>query len=181
MNSEYDLIIVGGGSAGLASAISAYDNGIKSILLIEKNKELGGILNQCIHNGFGLHTFKEELTGPEYAFRFINEVKKRNIECLLDSLVIGISPLKVVTVSSPKHGIINIKAKAIINACGCNERTYGQIMIPGDRPNGVFTAGLAQKYLNIDGYLVGKKVYILGSGDIGLIMARRMTLEGYWS
>ena len=178
MNSEYDLIIVGGGSAGLASAISAYDNGIKSILLIEKNKELGGILNQCIHNGFGLHTFKEELTGPEYAFRFINEVKKRNIECLLDSLVIGISPLKVVTVSSPKHGIINIKAKAIINACGCNERTYGQIMIPGDRPNGVFTAGLAQKYLNIDGYLVGKKVYILGSGDIGLIMARRMTLEG---
>lgn len=178
MNKEYDLIVVGGGSAGMAAAIGAYDNGVRSILIVEKSLELGGILNQCIHNGFGLHTFNEELTGPEYASRFIKQVKERHIEYLLDTLVLSISPTLDLTLSSPKDGIITLKAKAIINACGCNERTYGQIMTPGDRPNGVFTAGLAQKYLNIDGYLVGKKVYILGSGDIGLIMARRMTLEG---
>ncbi len=172
-----DLIVIGGGSAGLASAISAFDEGINNILLIERSNELGGILNQCIHNGFGLNYFKEELTGPEYANRFINEFKKRKINYLLNSLVTDISSdLKVTFINN--DGIQTVKAKAIICALGCNERTYGQISIPGDRPNGVFTAGLAQKYLNIDGFLVGKNVYILGSGDIGLIMARRMTLEG---
>lgn len=174
---EVDIIVIGGGSAGLAASISSFDTGIKNILLIEKSNELGGILNQCIHNGFGLHTFKEELTGPEYASKFINEFKKRNIKCLLNTLVTNITKDLIVTIYNTK-GIKKIKAKKIIYAAGCNERTYGQISIPGNRPNGVYTAGLAQKYLNIDGYLVGKNVYILGSGDIGLIMARRMTLEG---
>lgn len=172
-----DLIIIGGGSAGLASAISAYDNGINDILLIERSHELGGILNQCIHNGFGLNYFKEELTGPEYAYKFIEEFNKRNIKFLLNTLVSDIKDDLTVTYVN-EDGATEVKAKAIICALGCNERTYGQIMIPGDRPNGVFTAGLAQKYINIDGFLVGKNVYILGSGDIGLIMARRMSLEG---
>lgn len=174
---QVDIAVIGGGSAGLAAAISAYDEGIKDIIIFEKSHELGGILNQCIHNGFGLHTFKEELTGPEYANRYIEEAKKRNIKCYLNTLVISISKDLVLTYCND-DGIEEIKAKRIIYAAGCNERTYGQISIPGDRPNGVFTAGLAQKYLNIEGYLVGKTVYILGSGDIGLIMARRMTLEG---
>ena len=174
---EVDIAIIGGGSAGLAAAISAYDTGVKDIVLFEKSKELGGILNQCIHNGFGLHTFKEELTGPEYAHRFIEEFNKRGIEALTGTLVLSISQSLVLSYCNEK-GLNSIKAKRIIYAAGCNERTYGQISIPGNRPNGVYTAGLAQKYLNIDGYLVGKNVYILGSGDIGLIMARRMTLEG---
>ena len=176
MNSV-DIVVIGGGSAGLAAAISAYDSGVHDILLIEKSHELGGILNQCIHNGFGLHTFKEELSGPEYAYRFIEKFNERKIPSLLNTLVLSVSKNLQVTYCNEK-GIETIQAKAIVYAAGCNERTYGQISIPGDRPNGVFTAGLAQKYLNIDGYLVGKKVYILGSGDIGLIMARRMTLEG---
>ena len=171
------LVIIGGGSAGLASAISAYDNGVKDILVIERSHELGGILNQCIHSGFGLSLLKEELTGPEYAHHFINELKKRNIKYLLDSLALEINK-NLEVVYSNSFGVNKIKAKAIICALGCNERTFSQIFIPGDRPKGVYTAGLAQKYLNIDGYLVGKNVYILGSGDIGLIMARRMTLEG---
>ena len=171
------LVIIGGGSAGLASAISAYDNGVKNILVIERSHELGGILNQCIHSGFGLSLLKEELTGPEYAHHFINELKKRNIKYLLNSLVLEINK-NLEVVYSNSFGVNKIKAKAIICALGCNERTFSQIFIPGDRPKGVYTAGLAQKYLNIDGYLVGKNVYILGSGDIGLIMARRMTLEG---
>ena len=174
---EVDIAIIGGGSAGLAAAISAYDTGVKDIVLFEKSKELGGILNQCIHNGFGLHTFKEELTGPEYAHRFIEEFNKRGIEALTGTLVLSISQSLVLSYCN-ENGLNSIKAKRIIYAAGCNERTYGQISIPGNRPNGVYTAGLAQKYLNIDGYLVGKNVYILGSGDIGLIMARRMTLEG---
>ncbi|MFA6667352.1 MAG: FAD-dependent oxidoreductase [Bacilli bacterium] len=175
---EIELAIIGGGSAGLAAAISAYDNGVKNIIVFEKEERLGGILNQCIHNGFGLHTFKEELTGPEYAYRFIEEFNKRGIVAKLNTLVLSLSKDKVITYSNSEDGISQVKAKAVVFAAGCNERTQGQILIPGDRPKGVYTAGLAQKYLNIEGYLVGKNVYILGSGDIGLIMARRMTLEG---
>ena len=154
-----DIVVIGGGSAGLAAAISAYDGGVHDILLIEKSHELGGILNQCIHNGFGLHTFKEELSGPEYAYRFIEKFNERKIPYLLNTLVLSVSKNLQVTYCN-ENGIETVQAKAIIYAAGCNERTYGQISIPGDRPNGVFTAGLAQKYLNIDGYLVGKKVYI---------------------
>lgn len=172
-----DLIVVGGGSAGLASAISAFDSGIKDILILERNGELGGILNQCIHPGFGLHHFHEELTGPEYARKYIDELDARKIDYFLNTQVISISRDKIVTFIN-KEGVHSIKAKAIIFAAGCNERTRGQISTPGYRPKGVYTAGLAQRYLNIEGRLVGKKVYILGSGDIGLIMARRMTLEG---
>ena len=172
-----DLIVVGGGSAGLASAISAFDSGIKDILILERNSELGGILNQCIHPGFGLHHFHEELTGPEYARKYIDELNARKIDYFLNTQVISISRDKIVTFIN-KEGVHSIKAKAIIFAAGCNERTRGQISTPGYRPKGVYTAGLAQRYLNIEGRLVGKKVYILGSGDIGLIMARRMTLEG---
>lgn len=174
---NYDLVIIGGGSAGLASAISAYKNGTRSIVIIEKDKHLGGILNQCIHNGFGLHTFKEELTGPEYATRYIQVVQEYGIECKLNTMVLKITKdLKVHISNQEGYQIIN--AKAIICSTGCSERTRGNIATPGSRPQGVITAGLAQRYLNIDGYLVGKKVFILGSGDIGLIMARRMVLEG---
>lgn len=172
-----DLIVVGGGSAGLASAISAFDSGIKDILILERNGELGGILNQCIHPGFGLHHFHEELTGPEYARKYIDDLNARKIDYFLNTQVISISNDKIVTFIN-KDGVQSIQAKAIIFAAGCNERTRGQISTPGYRPKGVYTAGLAQRYLNIEGRLVGKKVYILGSGDIGLIMARRMTLEG---
>ena len=172
-----DLVIIGGGSAGLASAVSAFDNGVRDLVILERNSELGGILNQCIHPGFGLHHFHEELTGPEYADRYIKEVQKRNIPYLLNSQVLNISKDKIVTFIN-ENGIQKFEAKAIIFAAGCNERTRGQIVTPGFRPKGVYTAGLAQKYLNIYGRLVGKNVYILGSGDIGLIMARRMTLEG---
>ena len=178
-NNFYDIVIIGGGSAGLSAAKKAFEEGISSILIIERNNELGGILNQCIHNGFGLHKFKKELTGPEYAYEYIKFVKENNIQYLLNTLVLSINKNnKSIVCSSSEKGIININYKALIFSAGCNERTSGQIMIPGERPNGVYTAGLAQKLLNIDGYLVGKNVYILGSGDIGLIMARRMKLEG---
>ena len=175
---NYDLIIVGGGSGGLAAAISAYDNGVKSILLIEREKYLGGILLQCIHNGFGLQTYKEELTGPEYAHRTVIELEKRGIDYKLSTTVVNITKDLKITYTNDEEGYQILQANAIICATGCSERNRGAIIIPGDRPQGVMTAGQAQKYLNIDGYLVGKKVFILGSGDIGLIMARRMTLEG---
>lgn len=181
MNNKYDLIIVGGGSGGLAAAISAYEQGIKNILILEKEPYLGGILLQCIHNGFGLHTFKEELSGPEYAYRFQEEVEKRNILYKVNSMVLNIEKEAnklYVTYSNEEDGIIKLETTSIIVATGCSERTRGAIATPGDRSSGVMTAGLAQKYLNIEGYMVGKKVFILGSGDIGLIMARRMTLEG---
>ncbi len=180
----YDLIIIGGGSAGMASALGAYFENIRNILILEKDAYLGGILNQCIHNGFGLHTFKEELTGPEYASRFIEMINKCNSEnndsiiCKLNTMVLDITEDLIVTYSNDKEGIVIAKGKAIVMATGCSERTRGNIAIPGSRPAGILTAGLAQRYLNIDGYLVGKNIFILGSGDIGLIMARRMTLEG---
>lgn len=180
----YDLIIIGGGSAGMASALGAYSENIRNILILEKDAYLGGILNQCIHNGFGLHTFKEELTGPEYASRFIEMINKCNSEnndsiiCKLNTMVLDITDDLIVTYSNDKEGIVIAKGKAIVMATGCSERTRGNIAIPGSRPAGILTAGLAQRYLNIDGYLVGKNIFILGSGDIGLIMARRMTLEG---
>ena len=172
------LVIIGGGPAGLAAAVAAYDKGERDILILERESVLGGILNQCIHNGFGLHTFKEELTGPEYAGRFIQQVLERNIEYKLDTTVIGVKDDKTITAVNEKDGLLKIKADAIILACGCRERPRGAINIAGCRAAGIFSAGTAQKLVNIDGYLPGKECVILGSGDIGLIMARRMTFEG---
>lgn len=172
------LVIIGGGSAGMSAAVKAYELGERDILIIEKNNYLGGILNQCIHNGFGLHEFKEELTGPEFMTRFSDKVKELGIEFKLESNVLSISDDKVITYTNKDEGVVEVKAEAIILTTGCYERNAGAIQIPGDRPSGIYTAGQAQLYVNCYGYLVGKKVFILGSGDIGLIMARRMTLEG---
>lgn len=175
---NYDIVIIGGGPAGLAAAVAAHDAGCESILILERDGELGGILNQCIHNGFGLHTFKEELTGPEYAGRFAARVIERNIEYKLNTMVMSLSPDRVVTAMNREDGLFTIQAKAVILAMGCRERPRGALNIPGFRPAGIFSAGTAQRLINIDGYMPGKRVVILGSGDIGLIMARRMTLEG---
>ena len=171
-----ELVVIGGGAAGLAAAVSAYDSGIRDILIVERGTELGGILNQCIHNGFGLHTFKEELTGPEYASRFIKESEERGIEHVLGAMVIDIKP-HCVTYVCPS-GVVMEETKAIILTMGCRERPRGALNIPGYRPAGIFSAGTAQRLVNIEGYDVGKRIVILGSGDIGLIMARRLTLEG---
>ncbi len=173
-----DLVVIGSGAAGMAAAIEAKKNGIDDILILEKDERLGGILNQCIHNGFGLTEFKEELTGPEYLSRFVEQVKELNIPYKLNAQVTDLSKDKIVTYSSKEDGLVKLKAKAIIMATGCYERNAGAIMLPGDRCSGIITAGTAQRYLNINGLMVGKKVVILGSGDIGLIMARRLTLEG---
>lgn len=176
--SSYDIVIIGGGPAGLAAAASAKREGIDSILILERDTQLGGILNQCIHNGFGLHTFKEELTGPEYAQRFIDQVEELKIEYKLNTMVMDITPDKEITAMNRTDGLFHIQAKSIILAMGCRERSRGALNIPGYRPAGIYSAGTAQRLVNIEGYMPGREVVILGSGDIGLIMARRMTLEG---
>lgn len=173
-----ELVIIGGGPAGMCAAAAAYENGIKDILILERDEKLGGILQQCIHNGFGLHRFKEELTGPEYAQRCEEKIKEYNIPYKLNTMVLNISKDKVITATNPQDGIFEIKAKAVILAMGCRERPRGALNIVGTRPAGIYSAGTAQKFVNIKGYMPGKEVVILGSGDIGLIMARRMTLEG---
>lgn len=174
----YDIVIIGGGPAGMAAAVAAKKQGIDRILILERDRELGGILNQCIHNGFGLHTFQEELTGPEYADRFIGQVKSYNIEYKLNTMVMDVSRDKRVTAMNREEGMFEIQAKAIIFAMGCRERSRGALNIPGYRPAGIYSAGTAQRLVNMEGFLPGREVVILGSGDIGLIMARRMTLEG---
>lgn len=174
---RYNVVVIGGGPAGLGAAVEAKKNGAKKILIIERDRELGGILNQCIHNGFGLHEFKEELTGPEYAGKFIDMVNKENIDYMLNTMVLNISKDKSIEALG-EDGLIDIEADAIVLAMGCRERTRGAIDIPGYRPAGVYTAGAAQRLSNMEGYMVGKEIVIYGSGDIGLIMARRMTLEG---
>ena len=175
---EVDVAVIGSGPAGLTAAIYAHKSGAREVVLLEREEELGGILKQCIHNGFGLEQFKQDYTGPEYAERLIRELEKTRVQCFLNTMVTNLSSERVITALSPEHGAIEIRAKSIILAMGCRERTRPGIGIPGTRPAGIFTAGVAQRFVNIDGYLPGKKVVVLGSGDIGLIMARRLMLEG---
>ena len=178
MKTKYQIIIIGGGPAGLAAAVAAYDAGAKDVLVLERDERLGGILNQCIHNGFGLTRFKESLSGPEYAARFIGQAKSRGIEIKTETTVLSLTKEREITAINPKDGVFTLRAGAVILAMGCRERSRGALNIAGTRPAGIYSAGTAQKYINIKGYLPGKNVVILGSGDIGLIMARRLTLEG---
>ena len=175
---QIDLVIIGGGPAGMSAAVAAFDSGITNLLILERDAHLGGILQQCIHNGFGLHRFGEELTGPEYAWKYEKLVHEKNIPFMLNTMVLDITPDKVITATNVEEGIFQIQAKAVILAMGCRERAKGALNIAGTRPAGIYSAGTAQKYVNLKGYMPGKNVVILGSGDIGLIMARRMTLEG---
>lgn len=178
MEMQYDIVIVGGGPAGMAAAVAARESGIENLVILERDKELGGILNQCIHNGFGLHLFGEELTGPEYAERCRQQVEEKKIPYLTGTMVLDISRERIVTAVNETRGMMRIRAKAVILAMGCRERPRGALNIPGTRPAGIYTAGTAQRLVNMEGFLPGKEIVILGSGDIGLIMARRMTLEG---
>lgn len=175
---KIDLVIIGGGPAGMSAAVSAYEAGINDILILERDSTLGGILNQCIHNGFGLHKFNEELTGPEYAYKYEKEIEKKKIKFMTNTMVLDVTKDKTITAINPEKGLFQIQAKTIMLSMGCRERSKGALNIPGGRPAGIYSAGAAQKLVNIKGYLPGKEVVILGSGDIGLIMARRMTLEG---
>ena len=178
LKEKYDVVIIGAGPGGLAASIAAKQNGAEDVLIIERDKELGGILNQCIHNGFGLEVFQQDLPGPAYAQRFINEALSVGVDTLMDAMVLDISPQRRIFATGRDVGVVDIQARAIVLAMGCREKTRAQIRIPGSRPSGVFTAGTAQRWVNVEGYMPGKKFVILGSGDIGMIMARRLTLEG---